>query len=851
MTRLKHTLFAAFFACGLGPAAQAGENVMVVFDGSNSMWGQIDGVAKIEIARNVMDNLLGDWTAERDVGLMAYGHRRRGDCSDIQTLVEPGADNRRDILARINAITPTGKTPLTDAVEQAAIALSYTDRPATVVLISDGLESCERDPCALAEALEQRGVEFTAHVVGFGLGGDEDTASLSCIAEKTGGQFLSASNAEELGAALSAVGTAVARTPDPEPVVEPEPEPEPELPEVTVTGPETAITGSDFAVSWSPVLGKDDYVSIVPAGSEDGTYGNYTVTRDKTEGSLRAPADAGLYELRYVDRSTTATLGAAPIEIVEPEITISAPEGVITGAAFEVSYTGAVNKDDYVTIVPVGADERSYGNYQTVRDKSERTLRAPAEPGLYEVRYILREGNKTMARTSVEVTLAEVTISGPASVQTGQPFTVSYTGAVHEDDYVTIVPLGADEGSYGNYQTVRDRTERDLKAPAEPGMYELRYILREGNKTMASAAIEVTDAQVTLTGPASAVTGAEIDVRWSGAVAQDDYITVVPMGADEGAFGNYILVRDKSEGALRMPAETGMYELRYVLRQGSKTLATHPIEITFPEVTVSGPATAIAGADIRVSWTGTVSENDYINIVPAGADEGAFGSYQLVRDKSELNLQLPGDPGLYELRYVLREGSRTMASQMIEAKQADVTLEAADQLRLGDKLRVSWSGTVGARDYINLVPMGSDEDAFGSYFQVRDKTQNDMKSPDATGLYELRYMLHANNRVLARRTVEVLAADAALNAGASLSAPESAAPGAMVEIGWSVDSDSADQRITIANPDQAIFTWIRAVKTSEGPPVQMQMPDQPGTYELRFLDVSNQAVLARQVITIE
>ncbi|HCQ64843.1 MAG TPA: hypothetical protein DIU07_06600, partial [Rhodobacteraceae bacterium] len=63
-----------------GSAAVAEEDVMVVFDGSNSMWGQIEGTAKIEIARGVMDNLLGEWTDDRSVGLMAYGHRQRGDC---------------------------------------------------------------------------------------------------------------------------------------------------------------------------------------------------------------------------------------------------------------------------------------------------------------------------------------------------------------------------------------------------------------------------------------------------------------------------------------------------------------------------------------------------------------------------------------------------------------------------------------------------------------------------------------------------------------------------------------------------------------------------------------------------
>lgn len=766
MSRISHIFAAAVLAGSLtftASEANANENVMVVFDGSNSMWGQIEGTAKIEIARGAMANLLGEWTADRQVGLMAYGHRRRGDCSDIETLVAPGEGTRDEILSRINAITPTGKTPLTDAVEQAATALSYADQPATVILISDGLESCERDPCALAAALETGGVGFTAHVVGFGLAGDADAASLSCIAEETGGQYLSASNADELGQALSAVSTAVAQAPEPEPVVEPEPEPEPELPEVVLSIPKLAVTGSLFPVTWAPILSEDDYISIVPVGAKEGTYRNYIVSRQASDGELRAPADSGMYEVRYVDRASSKTLGMAPIEIAEPSVTITAPAAALTGQAFGVSWTGAIDKGDYIT----------------------------------------------------------------------------------------IVPMGANEGKYGNYFTVRNNTEGDLKAPAETGMYEVRYVLREGAKTLASQPIEITEAEVTVSGPTTAVTGEAFEVSWTGAVDKGDYITIVAMGADEGTYGDYFTVRDNTEGELKAPAETGIYEVRYVLREGAKTLARHTIEIGEPEITISAPQTALAGQDIRVSWTGAVNARDYINIVPMGADEGTFGKYFSVRDKTEKDLQVQGDPGLYELRYVLNEGSKTMVRQTIELTEAEVTLTTPEQIRLGDKLKVSWTGTVNKRDYINLVPMGTPDDTFDNYFSVRDRTEQDMRTPEATGMYELRYMLNVNSRVLARRMVEVLPADAALETGASLSAPQTAAPGSMVEVSWSVESESADQRITLARADQAIFTWVAAVKITGAPPVQITMPDAPGLYELRFLDVSNQAVLARQVIKVE
>ena len=344
----KNSLYALALAVGLIgalPAAVADENVMIVFDGSNSMWGQIDGTAKIEIARDAMDNLLGEWTETHKIGLMAYGHRRRGDCTDIEMLVTPGEDTRAGILERINGITPTGKTPLTGAIEQAATTLSYADAPATVVLISDGLESCDRDPCAVSEALEQAGVAFTAHVVGFDLG-DADASALSCIAENTGGQYLSARNADELGDAFSAVSSAVAAAP------EPEAEREPEY-DVSVSAPDSALAGSAFDVSWTGTVHYRDFVTIVPMGADAGTRDNYfRVGKDDGTDSLKAPAETGLYEVRYVLNEGRRTVASQTIEVTEPEVTVSAPDSALAGSAFDVSWTGTVHYRDFVTIVP-------------------------------------------------------------------------------------------------------------------------------------------------------------------------------------------------------------------------------------------------------------------------------------------------------------------------------------------------------------------------------------------------------------------------------------------------------------------------------------------------------------------
>ena len=839
-----------------GSAAVAEEDVMVVFDGSNSMWGQIEGTAKIEIARGVMDNLLGEWTDDRSVGLMAYGHRQRGDCGDIELLVPLGPQTRQDILDAIDAITPTGKTPLTAAVEQAARELSYTDRPATVVLISDGLESCGRDPCALADELERTGVAFTAHVVGFGLGADEDTASLACIADKTGGQYVSAGNAQELAQALNVVASAVADAePVPEPAPEPEPEPqqeqEPETPQVTVNGPDTATGGANITVTWNSTVDNGDYITVVPAATDAGELGPYTRIGKAEDVTLAVPGDEGLYEIRYVSNTTKATLGTAKIEVTKPEVTLTAADSVQTGGEIEVSLSPTINKNDYITVVPVGTKQGELGNYTAIRSSSEVTLQAPAAPGLYEIRYVLNVDKRTVTSLPLEVTDPQIVLQVPGTALTGAEFDIGWTGAVNPRDYITIVPVGTVEGEYGNYITVRDDATGALRAPAETGMYEVRYVLREGTKTLAIEMIEITAPEVTVSGPETAITGSRIDVSWTGTVSDDDYVTIVPLGTDAGQYGNYVVVRDKQNAQLNIPADTGMYELRYVLREGAKTLATAMIEVTEPEVTVTAPDTALAGAVFEVSWTGTANPNDYVTIVPVGTDEGEFGNYISVRTATSKDLQAPAAPGMYEVRYVLNEGRRTLATTMIEITEPEVTVSAPDTARAGDTLPVSWTGTVSRSDYVTIVPVGTPDDQYGAYFQVRQQTARDMTAPDETGMYEVRYVLREGNRVLARQLVEVLAADAALETGASVTAPDTAAPGAVIEVSWTTESASADQRLTLAAADQAIFTWISAIKITGDPPVEITMPNEPGIYEIRLLDVSNQAVLARKPVKVE
>lgn len=211
----------------LGPLALAtpllaAERAIIILDGSGSMWAQIDGKARIEIARETLNKVLQGVPEELELGFMSYGHREKGSCDDIELLVPPAAGTGAAISKAAAGITPKGKTPISAAVQLAAEDLKYTEDKATVILITDGLETCEADPCALASTLESQGVDFTTHVVGFGLT-DEEGKQVACLAENTGGKYIAAGDEAALAEALKTTVAEVAAPAEPEPAPAPEP----------------------------------------------------------------------------------------------------------------------------------------------------------------------------------------------------------------------------------------------------------------------------------------------------------------------------------------------------------------------------------------------------------------------------------------------------------------------------------------------------------------------------------------------------------------------------------------------------------------------------------------------------
>lgn len=250
----------------------AGGSAMLVLDASGSMWGRIDGRTKIELARDAVGVLLSDWDTGTSLGLMAYGHRRKGDCADIEILRDPEGFDATRIRDRVAALSPKGMTPISAAVRQAAEQLRFVEHKATVILVSDGEETCDADPCALGRELEAMGVDFTAHVVGFDIAhGSTAQRQLQCLAESTGGRYVQAGNADELNSALRTVSA-----------IEPPP---PALPVPSVIAEE----GPDWLPGYALVAELEVYLD----GAAESVAGNsHDFTVEQAAADCRALCDA-------------------------------------------------------------------------------------------------------------------------------------------------------------------------------------------------------------------------------------------------------------------------------------------------------------------------------------------------------------------------------------------------------------------------------------------------------------------------------------------------------------------------------------------------------------------------------
>ena len=139
----------------------------------NARWGDN---TRIETAKNLLVKTINDLegVANLEIGLRVYGHQSPitatfEDCNDTKLEVPFGPNNHDRIKARIRSIYAKGTTPIARSLEAAAGDFPDNTSRNIIILITDGLEACDNDPCVIAQKLKDKGVKVTPFVIGLGM----------------------------------------------------------------------------------------------------------------------------------------------------------------------------------------------------------------------------------------------------------------------------------------------------------------------------------------------------------------------------------------------------------------------------------------------------------------------------------------------------------------------------------------------------------------------------------------------------------------------------------------------------------------------------------------------------------
>ncbi|GJL80815.1 MAG: hypothetical protein DHS20C01_04490 [marine bacterium B5-7] len=700
-------MVAAVIALGLmsnSGILMAAERVMLVLDASGSMWGQIDGVTKIEIARDAVKSLLSNWQDGRDVGLMAYGHRRKGDCSDIEVMLPAAPLDPAQMATTVDGLTPKGKTPLSAAVKQAAESLKYTEDKATVVLVSDGRETCDMDPCALGLELESAGIDFTAHVIGFDVSDVKDQAGLKCLAENTGGQFVAAANAEELIDALLETAAPPAGAAEP---AQSEP-----LPAGTLEAPQQANKGTRITIVPDSPEVAGGYVYLYPVGGKRSVGYGY-VRHDGTDYQpieLRLPGIAGKYEIRWMlaDKRVIAT---RPIEVTEPDISLDTAANAIAGTEIEISLNAPPGLGGYLYLYRSGSDkslgyayarEAATGGYQTA------AIRLPVNADNYIVRWI-GEDKSVYAEAELTAIEAETSIEAPASVASATEISITPIGPDGLKGYIYLYAKNSDKSlgyayvrpaDQGGYQTA------EIRVPANPGRYELRW-LSDRKEVLARSALEVTVTLVDLIFDSSAPIATRLDVAIEAPSGLSGQVQLFAPGAKR--FYTYAYVRESATGgyeqaSLALPAAPGKYVIRWISDR-KEVLVEKPITVEEAPITITAPAETPAGSRIDVSLDAPAGIGGQVHLYRPGAKK--FLAYAYIKEDNlggyaDSPLIVIGTPGSYILKWI-SDRKEVLAEAPIEIVPVEVSMQVPGQITLAEAFEVVIDAPAGILGRVHLV----------------------------------------------------------------------------------------------------------------------------------------------------
>ena len=178
--------------------------ILLLYDDSQSMIAQWQSGTKYDVAKKMVSSIIDSLktTPDLELALRVFGHTKRyppQDCDDTRLEVPFGKDNGEKIKKKLNEIKPSGTTPIARSLEESAKDFSFGNYRNIIILITDGIEECNGDPCAVSQALQKKGIILKPFIIGLGITKDF-VKQFECV-----GNYYDAQNEEQFRTALNVV----------------------------------------------------------------------------------------------------------------------------------------------------------------------------------------------------------------------------------------------------------------------------------------------------------------------------------------------------------------------------------------------------------------------------------------------------------------------------------------------------------------------------------------------------------------------------------------------------------------------------------------------------------------------
>ncbi|WP_010678324.1 VWA domain-containing protein [Bacillus timonensis] len=178
--------------------------VYILLDASGSMYGKVQGMQKMAIAKKAASRFASTVGNEKEISLVVYGHTgsnqekdKQLSCSKIEDVYPLQKFNPEAFSDAVNKVQAKGWTPLASAIDFVHKKTKTSSNNVTLYIISDGIETCGGDPVATAKAFANQHSNGAVNIIGFDVDAESEN-QLKAVASAGNGEYISANTIEEL-----------------------------------------------------------------------------------------------------------------------------------------------------------------------------------------------------------------------------------------------------------------------------------------------------------------------------------------------------------------------------------------------------------------------------------------------------------------------------------------------------------------------------------------------------------------------------------------------------------------------------------------------------------------------------